>query len=120
MPEPGKRRWHRPKIPREVRWSVTIFVLFFVFEYLLLPEFASARKSLHLLGHVNVAYLLLGVGLEALSLAAYAELTHTVLSPEAPNRFRLLRVNMASLAVSHVVPGGTAPGTAVGYRLLTE
>ena len=27
---------------------------------------------------------------------------------------------MASLAVSHVVPGGTAPGTAVGYRLLTE
>jgi len=120
MTEPARRRFRLPKIRREVRWTIAIFVLFFVFEYLLLPEFASARKSLHLLGHVNVAYLLLGVGLEVLSLGAYAELTHTVLSPEAPTRFRLLRVNMASLAVSHVVPGGTAPGTAVGYRLLTE
>jgi uncharacterized protein (TIRG00374 family) len=120
MTEPARRRFRLPKIRREVRWTIAVFVLFFVFEYLLLPEFASARKSLHLLGHVNVAYLLLGVGLEVLSLGAYAELTHTVLSPEAPTRFRLLRVNMASLAVSHVVPGGTAPGTAVGYRLLTE
>lgn len=120
MTEPARRRFRLPKIRREVRWTITIFVLFFVFEYLLLPELASARKSVRLLAHVNVAYLLLGVGLEVLALAAYAELTHTVLSPEAPTRFRLLRVNMASLAVSHVVPGGTAPGTAVGYRLLTE
>jgi hypothetical protein len=120
MIEPARRRFHMPKIRREVRWTIAVFVLFFVFEYLLLPEFASARKSLSLLGHVNVAYLLLGVGLEMLSLGAYAELTHTVLSPEAPTRFRLLRINMASLAVSHVVPGGTAPGTAIGYRLLTE
>jgi hypothetical protein len=120
MTEPARRRFRLPKIRREVRWTIAVFVLFFVFEYLLLPEFASARKSLSLLGHVNVAYLLLGVGLEVLSLGAYAELTHTVLSPEAPTRFRLLRINMASLAVSHVVPGGTAPGTAIGYRLLTE
>jgi uncharacterized protein (TIRG00374 family) len=27
---------------------------------------------------------------------------------------------MSSLAVSHILPGGTAPGSAVGYRLLTE
>src|ERR1700728_733425 len=120
MTEPTRRRFHMPKIRREVRWTITIFVLFFIVEYLLLPDLASARKSVRLLGHVNVAYLVLGVGLEVLALAAYAELTHTVLSPEAPSRFRLLRVNMASLAVSHVVPGGTAPGTAVGYRLLTE
>ena len=54
------------------------------------------------------------------SLAAYAELTHTVLSPGAPSRFRLFRINMWALAVSHVLPGGTVPGTAVSYRLLTE
>jgi putative heme transporter len=121
MTEPRRRRrFHLPKIRREVRWTISIFVLFFVFEYLLLPELASARRSVAVLGHVNVAYLMLAVGLEVLALIAYAELTHTVLSPEAPGRFRLLRVNMASLAVSHVVPGGTAPGTAVSYRLLTE
>jgi hypothetical protein len=120
MTEPARRRFRLPKVRREVRWTITVFVLFFVFEYLLLPEIASARKSVHLLGRVNVAYLVLGVGLEFLALGAYAELTHTVLSPEAPSRWRLLRVNMASLAVSHVVPGGAAPGGAVGYRLLTE
>ncbi len=120
MTEPARRRFRLPKIPREVRWTVSVFVIFFVFEYFLLPDLASAKKSLHVLGHVNVAFLLLGVALEVLALVAYAELTHTVLSPDSPSRWRLLRVNMASLAVSHVVPGGTAPGTAVGYRLLTE
>jgi len=120
MSERPRRRFRIPKLRREVRWTISIFILFFVFEYLLLPELASARRSVSVLGHVNVAYLLLGVGLEVLALVAYAELTHTVLSPEAPSRSRLLRVNMASLAVSHVVPGGTAPGTAVAYRLLTE
>src|SRR5579862_7712105 len=117
MPDPAKRRFRLPKLRREVRWTITIFVLFFVFEYILLPELASARRSVSVLAHVNVAYLLLAVGLEVLALMAYAELTRTVLSPDAPGRFRLLRINMATLAVSHVVPGGTAPGTAVGYRL---
>jgi hypothetical protein len=42
------------------------------------------------------------------------------LSPEAPNRFRIFRINMWALAISHVLPGGTVPGTAVSYRLLTE
>jgi uncharacterized protein (TIRG00374 family) len=119
MTEPA-RRFRLPKIPRGFRWTISIIVLFFVFEYLLLPELTSARHSLSVLGHVNVAYLLLGVGLEVLALVSYAELTRTVLSPDAPSRFRILRINMASLAVSHVVPGGTAPGTAVAYRLLTE
>jgi putative heme transporter len=120
MTEPARRRFRLPKIRREVRWTISIFVLFFVFEYVLLPELASARRSVSVLAHVNVAYLLLAVGLEVLALVAYAELTRTVLSPEAPKRSRILRINMASLAVSHVVPGGTAPGTAIGYRLLTE
>jgi uncharacterized protein (TIRG00374 family) len=103
-----------------VRWTITAVLLFFVLEYLLLPELASARKSISLLGQVNVGWLVAGVLFEAAALAAYAQLTHTVLSPGAPSRFRLFRVNMSSLAVSHVVPGGTAPGTAVAYRLLTD
>ena len=111
-----RRRW----IPRQVKWAVSLVVIFFVAEYLLLPELASARKTLDLLGRVNVAWIVLGVVLEALSLASYAELTHTVLSPGAPNRLTLLRVNMSSQAVSHVIPGGTAPGTAVSYRLLSD
>jgi uncharacterized protein (TIRG00374 family) len=111
-----RKRW----IPPQVRWPITAVVLFFVLEYLVLPELANARKSLDLLGRVNVGWLVAGVVFEGAALAAYAQLTHTVLSPGAPSRFRLFRVNMSSLAVSHVIPGGTASGTAVAYRLLTD
>lgn len=89
-------------------------------ELLVIPELAGASKSLHLLTQVNVAYLVLAVALEGASLVAYAQLTHTVLPPGGPGRWRLLRINTSSLAVSHVVPGGTAPGTGLAYRLLTD
>jgi uncharacterized protein (TIRG00374 family) len=110
----------RFRIPREVRITATLIVLVFVVEYFLLPEIAKARKNIGLLGKVNPLLLVLATGLEVLSLLSYAQLTHTVLSPGAPKRFRLFRVNMWSLAVSHVLPGGTAAGTAAGYRMLTD
>ncbi len=103
-----------------MRWGVTAFVLVLVIEYLLLPELAGAGHALALLGRVNVAYLMLGTILEVASLVAYAQLTHTVLPPGGPSRNRLLRINLSSLAVSHVLPGGTAPGAGVAYRLLGE
>jgi uncharacterized protein (TIRG00374 family) len=95
-------------------------VLVFVFEYFLLPEIAKARNDLHQVGSLNPVWFVLACLLEVAALLAYAQLTYTVLSPGAPRRFRLFRVNMWSLAVSHVLPGGTAPGTAAGYRLLNE
>lgn len=110
------RWWRSPPL----RWTVAIIVLLFVLEYVLLPDIANAGRSLYLLGRVNVIGLFVGVILEFAALVSYAELTRTMLSPDAPKRSVLFRVNMSSLAVSHVVPGGTAPGTAVGYRLLTE
>ncbi len=111
------RRWLRSP---PLRWAVAIVAILFVLEYVLLPDIANARHSLYLLGRVNIIGLLVAVGLEFAALFSYAELSHTVLSPGAPHRGVLFRVNMSSLAVSHVAPGGTAPGTAVAYRLLTE
>jgi uncharacterized protein (TIRG00374 family) len=115
-PPTPKRRW----IPRNVKITLTFLLLFFVGEYILLPELASARKEFRQLGHLNFLWLILGAAFELASLTAYAQLTHTVLYPEAPPRFRLFRINMWALAISHVLPGGTVPGTAVSYRLLTE
>jgi uncharacterized protein (TIRG00374 family) len=96
-----------------------VLLLFFVGQYILLPEVHSAHKEFHQLTHLNFLWLILGTVLEGCCLAAYAELTHTVLSPDAPPRFRLFRINMWALAISHVLPGGTVPGTAASYRLLT-
>ena len=97
-----------------------ILLLFFIGEYILLPELASARKEFHQLTHLNFLWLVLGAGLEVGALLAYAQLTRTVLSPDAPPLFRTFRINMWALAVSHTLPGGTVPGTAASYRLLTD
>jgi uncharacterized protein (TIRG00374 family) len=120
MGEEPRRRFRLPKITRAIRWPVSLIVLFFVLEYVVLPDLANVRKSLGLLGRVNVAYLALALGLEVVALISYTELSRTVLAPSAPGRWRMFRINMASLSVSHVLPGGAAPGTAIGYRLLTE
>jgi uncharacterized protein (TIRG00374 family) len=115
---PGKvkRRW----LPRNVKITLMVLLLFFVGEYILLPELSSARKEFRQLSHLNFLWLILAALLEVAALVAYAELTHAVLSPGAPDRFRIFRINMWALAISHVLPGGTVPGTAASYRLLTE
>jgi len=120
-PSGHRRWWHRgPFVRREVRISVgTVLAFLFVF-YVALPLAVAHRDQVSALTNINVAYLALGVLLEIAALAAYAQLTHSVLPHGGPGRFRLFRINLSTLALSHVSPGGTAPGAALGYRLLTQ
>ena len=123
-PSGGARRdrwWHRgPFVRREVRFSVGTVIVFLFFFYVALPLLADHRSQIGALAHINVAYLALGVLLEVAALVAYTQLTHSVLPHGGPSRRRLFRINLSTLALSHVSPGGTAPGTALGYRLLTQ
>lgn len=107
-------------MPREIRIILSVGSLVFVFEYLVLPQFASARSSLHLLAQLNPLIVLLAVLFEMAALYAYVELTRTVMYPYSPSRFNTLRVNLAGLAIGHVVPGGTAPAGALSYRIFNE
>ena len=120
MEEEAEVAPRRRRVRRQVKWGLYAVALVPIFEYLVLPQLAGARKSVNLLGRVNIAYLIAGVVLETAALVSYSQLTHTVLHHEGPRRWRLLRINLSSLAVSHIMPGGTAPGTAVSYRLLTQ
>ena len=71
-PAPTRRRsW----LPRNVKITLMVLFLFFVGEYVLLPELASARREFHQLRHLNFLWLVLGTLLELAALAAYAELT---------------------------------------------
>ncbi len=116
-----RRWWHRgPFVRRQVRVSVGLVLLFLFVFYVALPLLASHRSEVTTLRHIHFQYLILGVILEIGALAAYTQLTHAVLPPHGPKRFRLFRINMSTLALSHVSPGGTAPGAALGYRLLTQ
>ncbi|MGO9583274.1 MAG: lysylphosphatidylglycerol synthase transmembrane domain-containing protein [Acidimicrobiales bacterium] len=109
-------------IPGPLRHGLTFFVLLLVAEYVLIPSFlhSKARSSLSQLGRVNVVWLLVGFVLEAGALAAYGRLTQSVLPEDGPSFSKVLRIDLSTLAVSHVIPAGTAGGTGLGYRLLTS
>jgi len=111
--------WWRRLVGRHpFRRGALLVVLALVVEYLLLPQVAGVRHSLHLLSRVNALYVILGVLLEVASLASYAKLTEVVLPARASRFSRLWRIDMSTLAVSHVLPGGSAGGDGLGYRLL--
>jgi len=109
-------------IPRPLRHGITIFILLLFVEYALIPSFlhSKARSSLSQLGRVNLLWFLAGFALEAGALVAYGRLTQSVLPRDGPGLSRVLRIDLSTLAVSHVIPGGTAGGTGLGYRLLTS
>lgn len=111
---------HKRRLRTDVRWGITGFVVVLVAEYLVVPELAGARKSIAALRRVNVLYLVAGVVLEAAALTAYALLTRAVLPQGVIKLGRLLRIDLSAFATSHVVPGGSAPATALSFRLLTE
>ncbi len=105
---------------RAIRRTVGVLLFLLVVEYLVLPQIAGARKALSLLANVNLLMILAGAGLEVAALLAYAQLTRAVLPSPSPGLFRILRVDLSTLAASHLVPGGAAAGTGLGFRLLTQ
>lgn len=115
----GKRRrwWHVPKFLRN---GLVIGVLVVVAWYVILPEVFAANKNITQLEHVNFLLLLLGLGLEVVSLFAYAKLTIVVLPPKSLSLSKAWRINLASLAVGHLIPGGTAAGTGASISLMTS
>jgi uncharacterized protein (TIRG00374 family) len=115
------RRRDRHALGRTLRPVGTILVVGLVVEYVVFPQLAGARKALHLLGGVNVGLLVVVFVAEVGALLAYAALTASLLPAETrPPLLRVLRINLASLAVSHVVPGGSAAAGAVGFDLLGD
>jgi len=105
---------------REVKWTLTAVVTILVVEVFVLPRLGGGRKSLHLLSHFNIAFALTGLVIEAAALVAFAQLTHAVLPSGILRRTRILQIDLSTLAVSHVMPGGTAFGAALMYRLMTQ
>jgi len=107
-------------IPKELRFILSIGLVFFIFEYFVVPQLTTASKSLRVLIHINPLLASLAIFLEIFSIWAYAELTKVVLTPHSPRRRDILRVNLSSLALGHILPGGTATAGALNYRLYSN
>jgi uncharacterized protein (TIRG00374 family) len=118
---PKSRRAKR-RIPKPVRRLVGFVVAFVLLYFLVLPKLSQQKGRLNLLTHINLAYVAASLVLEAASLVAYALLTRSILSQfgKPPRLRRLVQVGMSTLAITRVLPGGSAAGTGLGYRLLTD
>jgi len=108
-------------IPKSIRRVIAILAVAAIVEFFVLPQFAGARRASHLLAHVNPLLLTLGLALEVAALVAYFQLTRSLIPPsERPSLFRVAQIELSTLSLSHVVPGGSGAAGALGYRLLTE
>lgn len=116
-----KRRGIRGILPRPV-WQVgRLLIVALLIEYLVVPQLAGPRKVIHLISEVNPLLLLAGVGLEAAAILAYGRLTTSILPAASRVKYStIVRIEMTTLSVSHCTPGGSAAGTALGYRLMTQ
>jgi uncharacterized protein (TIRG00374 family) len=105
----------RRGVGRTLRFVVLVVVLF----YLLPPVLAGALDALPRLSEVSPLLLVLATALQLASLVAYAQLTAACLPPHDIPVLTLVRIQLATKAVTNTVPGGSAAGSALGYRLLT-
>ncbi len=103
------------------RRTVSLLLFFLVFNFLVVPQLGGARRAVDVLGDVEPILLLAALGLQLASLVAYGELTRTALPDDAALPLpTVVRVQLATRAVSHLVPGGSAAGSTLGLRLLTD
>jgi len=108
-------------VPRWLRWVFGATVMALVLWFLVVPQFGQAESALDAVTRVHLGFVVAGGALVALAVYAQAELTRVVLpEDERPGRAEMVQLELASTAVSHTVPGGTAAGTALAYRLLTQ
>lgn len=89
--------------------------------FFVLPLIPGMRNAAHEARSVNPWLLGLGLALELCALMCYSMLTKAALGDggQAVSRWRLFRIQMSTRALSSIVPGGSAAGSALGYRLMT-
>jgi len=113
---PTRKRRLRP-----IRITVKTFLLVAV-AYFLLPGVVSGfRKAAEAIRDVNPLLIALGFALQVVALFFYSLLTRAALGTvgDSLSRMRLFRIQLSTKALSNIVPGGNAAGSALGYRLLT-
>lgn len=111
----------RPHRFRPFRLSLKLVAFLLIVNYIVLPLLPDFRKAMDELRSVSPLLLAIGLLLQISALYCYSLLTKAALG-EAGNtisRWRLFRIQMSTKALSNVVPGGSAAGPALGYRLMT-
>lgn len=111
----------RPRRFRPLRLSLKVVAFALVINYILLPLIPDFRKAVDELSSVSPLLLALGLFMQLMALLCYSLLTKAALGEAGHqiSRMRLFRIQMSTKALANIVPGGSAAGPALGYRLMT-
>ncbi|MDO8390665.1 MAG: lysylphosphatidylglycerol synthase transmembrane domain-containing protein [Actinomycetota bacterium] len=111
----------RPRRIRPFHFTVKLLLFAVVIYFGAATIIPGVRRSAGELRHVSPWLLLLGLGLEIAALYSYSLLTRAALGDAGHmvSSRRLFRIQMSTKALSSIVPGGSAAGSALGYRLMT-
>ncbi|MEY4339666.1 MAG: hypothetical protein RLZ14_1516 [Actinomycetota bacterium] len=111
----------RPRRFRPLRLSLKAAAGVLVVWFFVLPLIPGLRQAASDLRTVNPWLLALGLVLQLSALFCYSLLTRAALgdSGRSISRLRLFRIQLSTKALSNIVPGGSAAGSALGYRLMT-
>ena len=106
---------------RPVRLTVKALFLIVVGYFLLPPVLTGFEQAVDTIRDVNPVLLAVGFALQILALLAYSLLTKASLGSAGRglSTARVFRIQLSTKALSNIVPGGNAAGSALGYRLLT-
>ena len=106
---------------RRVRLGLKLLLFLGVAYFALVAVVPELRRAAGELQNLNPLYIVAGLGLEIAALYAYSLLTRATLGDAGHlvSSWRLFRIQMSTKALSSIVPGGSAAGSALGYRLMT-
>ena len=112
---PRPHRFHR--IQLTLKLLAFIVVIYFAISVIV----PGVRNAAARIIDVNPAYLAAGFALEMLALFSYSLLTQAALGASGSllSPWRLFRIQLSTKSLSSIVPGGSAAGSALGYRLMT-
>ena len=106
---------------RRLRLSLKLVVFSLVIYLVGGIVISGARKAIREIRHVDPLLLALGLVLEMAALFSYSLLTRAALEKASAevSKWRMFRIQMSSKSLSSIVPGGSAAGSALAYRLMT-
>lgn len=106
---------------RPVRLGIKVLLIAGVVYFLVIPLIPGLRDALTDLNRVQPIFLVAGVALQLVCWFCYALLTRSALGElgREISPMRMFRIQMSTKALGNIVPGGSAAGSALGYRLLT-
>jgi uncharacterized protein (TIRG00374 family) len=111
----------RPGRFRSFRFTLKLIAFVGIGYFAFVTVVPGVRRAAGELQNVNPALIVLGFALELAALFSYSLLTRAALGDAGHliSSGRLFRIQMSTKSLSSIVPGGSAAGSALGYRLMT-